>query len=412
MCYVTAVAIAALFGQLALGVDPYPQPVAEDVVQFALDSNKFGADLLAHLDNNRNANLILSPNCIMSVMALTVSGARGETQRQMAAVLHFTLPAPRLQQASVMLQHALQTENSQKPSLRISTRMWLQRGLKLQPSFRQLATATGEIMPGELDFARQPEAARSTINGWVEEQTAQRIKNMLPSGIVDSETRLILTSALYFKQNWTHAFDKKETSDAVFHVSAEREIRVPMMHRLDSMPYAAAADMEIVELAYEREGRLSLMILLPNKTHGLANLERQATAANLQKWSASLQDRKVSLFLPKFKITANFDLKETLISMGMALAFDLARADFSGMCNDERLSLAAVLHKAFVDAQNEAHKYVITTAAAVATRGFKRDSDETVEFRADHPFLFMLRDKKTGSVLLLGRLANPAAVGD
>jgi serpin B len=258
---------------------------------------------------------------------------------------------------------------------------------------------------GLVDF-KQAEQARKTINSWVEEQTDQKIQDLLPPGVLNADSRLVLTNAIYFKARWEHEFSKSATKDAPFHLAARQQVMVPTMQRQARLRYGESGDVQVLELPYVGYQGLSMLILLPKKIDGLTDLEKALTSENLQKWSAGLKSRPVNVHLPKFKMTSDFDLADLLSSMGMSLAFS-DNADFSGMSAEEPLAISAVIHKAFVDVNEEGTEAAAATAVAMRFGAAMPRPEEPIEFRADHPFVFLIRDSRTDAVLFLGRLVNP-----
>jgi serpin B len=219
-------------------------------------------------------------------------------------------------------------------------------------------------------------------------------------------TRLVLTNAIYFKGDWTEPFKKEATQEAPFHLSREQRTTVPLMHRTDDFRYAAVDDLQILELPYGQQGHLSMVVLLPKAVDGLPQMEKKLSSENLQTWLAGLRSREVRVFLPRFKMTSQFQLKDVLESMGMTSAFTPGAADFSRLSSEGELFLSAVIHKAFVDVNEEGTEAAAATAATVALTAAPVAQEPAV-FRADHPFVFLIRDNRTQSILFLGRLMNP-----
>ena len=254
----------------------------------------------------------------------------------------------------------------------------------------------------QLDFAGQTEVARKTINTWVDEQTNSKIQDLLPAGMLTSSTRLVLTNAIYFKGDWLKQFDKQKTQDAPFHVSTDEQVDVPLMFQTEEFKYRRVEDVQVLELPY-LGNRLAMVLLLPDEVDGLASLEEQLTADNLAKWVGAVRRREVHVYLPSFTLTSRFSLNGALEQLGMAAAFDAQQADFSGMTCNRGLYISAAIHKAFVKVNEEG------TEAAAAT-GIVATSESvqiTPTFRADHPFVFLIRDNHTGSILFLGRVTKP-----
>ncbi len=369
-------------------------------------NNQFAADLYARLKDQSSENLFFSPHSIAAALAMTYSGAAGETQRQMAQVLHFSVPEPELHEAMARLRRSLLADEKKGYQLQVANRLWGQKGLDFLPEFLQTARKYYGAELAVLDFARDTEQARREINDWVEKQTEEKIKELIARGVLDPRTRLVLTNAIYFKGNWQEQFNEDATRDAPFHISGEREVTVPLMHQTERFGYRAADDMQILEMPYA-EGELSMFVLLPKEIDGLPKLEKKLTQDNLDKWTAGLRRQKVRVFVPRFKMTSQFGLKDTLEALGMALAFDQRRADFSRMSSSESLYVSAVVHKAFVDVNEEGTEAAAATGVVMMPTMAPVKPEEPPTFRADHPFVFLIRDNQTGSILFLGRMTNP-----
>jgi len=222
----------------------------------------------------------------------------------------------------------------------------------------------------------------------------------------------VLTNAIYFKGDWAEKFNEDATEEQPFHTAPEKTINVPMMHQSEKFRYMENDDLQALEMNYKGDA-LSMMVLLPKERDGLASLERSLSANQLRQWSESMQTKMVDVYLPKFKLESKFSLKKTLQAMGMAEAFDPAKADFSGMTDAARvrstaagLYIFAVIHKAYVDVNEEG-----TEAAAATAVGMRLTAapEEPPVFRADHPFIFLIRDNRSGSILFIGRLVSPSS---
>ena len=331
---------------------------------------------------------------------MTYGGARADTEKQMAGVLHFDLPQDQLHQAFSALMDRSHV-NGKGVEVSIANRLWGQTGYKFLPAYLQLTKDRYGAELGEVDFIHQTEAARQAINTWVEEQTKAKIKDLIPPGVLSVSTRLVLTNAIYFKGKWDAQFDKEATKNLPFHISADAKIDVPMMFQKHEFKYAAVDNLQVIELPYV-SNELSMFVLLPKEVDGLQSLEEKLTQANLEKWTLALREQKVDVYLPKFTTTSEFSLKNVLQAMGMTAAFD-SQADFSGMNGKKDLYLSAVVHKAFVDVNEEGTEAAAATGVVVGVKSVR----VTPTFRADHPFVFLIRDGKTGSILFMGRLVNP-----
>jgi serpin B len=374
-----------------------------DAAEAVRGNTAFALDLYGRL-RGREGNLFLSPESISTALAMTYAGARGRTAEEMAATLHFTLSPERLHPAMAALLRDLGGRTGQGGySLSLANALWAQRGHPFLPEFLRLARDRYSAGVRELDFVNATEEARQTINDWVARQTKDKIRDLIAKGVLDASTRLVLTNAIYFKGDWTRPFPKEGTHDAPFHSGAGRDVKVPLMSQTAELGYLDGGTFQALELPYG-SGDLSMVVFLPRKADGLADFERKLTPESLAGWLAKLHTQEVEVSLPRFRVTAEFSLKDTLTAMGMPLAFS-GSADFSGMDGSRDLHISAVVHKAYVDVNERGTEAAAATAVAVATAA----PLVTHVFRADHPFLFLIRDRRTGSLLFLGRLTNPRA---
>ncbi len=382
-----------------------PTPMHPDGAAVVKGNTAFALELYARL-RERDGNLFLSPYSVSTALAMTYAGARGDTAAQMADVLHFDLKGEALHRAFGQLVERL-NEQGEKGGyqLSVANALWGQKGYGFLKEFLDLTEAHYGAGLHEVDFEKGLEAARQTINAWVEEETQDKIKELIPKGALDVLTRLVLTNAIYFKGDWASPFEEEETKDEPFTLLDGQKLDVPMMHQTEKFGYAEDEGLQVLELPYVGK-ELSMVVLLPKSADGLADLEKSLTAENLEKWLAGLRRRNVVVALPRFKVTCGFALGKALKSMGMTDAFSPAAADFSGMNGGkEPLWIGAVIHKAFVEVNEEGTEAAAATAVMMV--GGMARPEPTPVFRADHPFLFLIRDTRTGSILFLGRVANP-----
>lgn len=385
---------------------PAEQIKPSDNAAVVRGDNQFAVDLYAQLDREQpSKNLFFSPTSISLALAMTSAGARGPTQSEMAKVLHLDAD---LAQAHAHYHRLLEQWNAvgekRAYQLRVANRLWGQKGHPIRPEFLALTRQQYGAEMQSVDFA-QPEAASRKINQWVEEQTNGKIKDLVSPPLLDALTRLVLTNAVYFKGDWVKPFDKQNTREEDFTVSAQGKVKVPLMHLKSTMGYVEEETFQAVEMPYV--GReLSLVVLLPKKVDGLPELEKAITVDKLVSLMSKLHVREVNTYLPKFKLETSFGLSPTLQAMGMRQAFSRI-ADFTGISSMEDLYISAVLHKAYVDVNEEGTEAAAATAV-VMTRAMAMSPSEPIPvFRADHPFLFLIRDMKAGSILFMGRLTNP-----
>lgn len=386
-------------------------PMINSAVQTLVKGNTaFALDLYAQLKDEKGippqgGNLFFSPYSISTALAMTYAGARENTAKQMAEVFHFTGEPESLCQAFADLEALLKAiQEKEHILLSIANALWAQAGYPFLQEFLDLVIQHYKAKLSHANFAEH-EAVRQKINAWVEQQTNEKIKELIPQGVLDELTRLVLVNAIYFKGNWASQFDKNNTSNAEFWVTSDITVDVPMMTQEREFKYADIPDkhLQILELPYEGED-LSMVILLPAEKDGLAELEQLLSMENLDGWFESLWQQKVMVYIPKFKLSSGLILGETLSAMGMPDAFSEMSADFSGMGSSRDLHISAVFHKAFVEVNEEGTEAAAATAVIMKGRGLSFSPTPT--FRADHPFIFLIRDNRSGSILFLGRVVD------
>lgn len=367
-------------------------------------NNKFSLELYGKL-KDKQGNLFLSPYSISTALAMTCAGARGETEKQMAKTLQFPTVISNEQfhkEFGSIISRLNAAGQIGGYELVVANALWGQKDYKFKEDFLTLVKSNYEGSLEQVDFAKQTEEARKTINDWVEKKTKDKIKELIKPGMLDTMTRLVLTNAIYFKGKWATQFKPELTRDAPFTLPGGEKVNAPMMNQTGNFGYTETDTIQILEMPYVGNG-LSMVILLPKNLDGIKDLEKELTSDNLTEWLFNKRKREVQVYLPRFKMTSEFSLADTLSAMGMPDAFS-AKADFSGMTDSRDLFISAVVHKAFVEVNEEG-----TEAAAATGVGMKLTSvaPPPPVFRADHPFIFLIRDNQTGSILFLGRCENP-----
>jgi serpin B len=330
---------------------------------------------------------------------MTYAGARGETARQMVAVLH--LPGEATHRGFAELLRQVGDRQGGGYQLSLANALWTQQGFAFLPEYVELARSDYRAGVEQVDFVGATEGARTAINAWVARETRQKIQELIPRGAVTTDTRLVLTNAVYFKGDWARQFKKELTKDEPFSVQAGRAIASPTMHKRGSFKLVETDAIQALELPYAGDD-LSMVVLLPRRVDGLAELEQALTLERLDGWLAAMRRSEVDVSLPKFVVTDEFSLSRTLSEMGMPAAFD-SGADFSGMTGRRGLAISAVLHKAYVDVNEEGTEAAAATGAVVSLTSMQ----VTPVFRADHPFVFLIRDNRSGAILFLGRVVDP-----
>ena len=358
-----------------------------------------------------NSNLFYSPYSISLALAMTYAGARGETEQQMVDTLHFMLSQDHLHPAfnSLDLELARRGEGAEGKDgkgfrLNIVNALWGQDGYKFLSEFLDILAENYGAGLRLLDFVKAPEESRVTINDWVSDQTEGRIEDLIPQGVINDVTRLVLTNAIYFNAAWQYPFREARTADGMFYLLDGGEVTAPMMQQTESFGYAEGEGYQAVELPYD--GReLSMVILLPEAGQ-FGAFEGSLNAELVDAILKNLAPGRVALTMPKFELESDFSLAQVLVAMGMPDAFSMA-ADFSGMDGTHELFIKDVVHKAFVSVDEAGTEAAAATAVVVAEKAMM--PEEPVEVTVDRPFVFLIRDIKTGAILFVGRVVNPGA---
>jgi serpin B len=383
--------------------------------------NALGADLYKKLGAKGNA--AMSPASIGVALGMTYVGARKDTAAQMKKALHLTLDGAALDNANAAVLTEWQgpllspDRTPRGPEageviVRVANRLFIHKALKVEDPFLK-STRDAFGAPVDLvDFAAAPQPARKHINDWVTQQTGDRIKDLLPPDGVTPDTRIVLTNALYFKAKWSTQFEKSHTKSKPFFADGTRKIDVPTMTQIGHYKYSDVGDAEIAEIDYVG-ARFAMAIVLPKKRDGLAAVESKLSGDALGEWFTKAAPTRISLELPKFKIEPgeSLRLKPALSELGMPVAFDPEKADFTGIhvfkTPEDRLLISNVFHKAFVEVNETGTEAAAATAVSMARAGAAPPTEEPKPFVVDHPFLFLIRDTKTGLVMFIGRVTQP-----
>ncbi len=366
-------------------------------------NNKFALDFFSNLVQNgeEKNNIFFSPWSITTALALVNEGARGQTSDEMQSVFGFPADDDARRAAFSEIQKDL---NSGKGNYSLSTAnaLWIKDGYKLSDNYVDVAKQSYDSEVANVDFTK--EQTRLQINGWVESKTNEKIKDLIPPGILDELTRLVITNAIYFKGTWVTQFDEKNTTAEDFRIDAQNSAKVPMMKLEEEyFRYGETDSMQIIELPYHGE-KVSMLVLLPKNIDDAVAVEKSLTVENLAALKQSLKNQTVTVQFPKFKLETEYSLSKSLSEMGMPTAFDPDRADLSGITTAENLYISAALHKAFVEVNEEGTEAAAATGVIIGTESFH----EIPVFKADHPFVFVIQDSETGNILFLGKLTNPS----
>jgi serpin B len=387
-----------------------PDTSPADITALVDSNSAFAFDLYRELRSN-DGNLFYSPYSISLALAITWAGARAETETEMAGALHYTLPQDQLHPAFDSLALALASRGQGAKGkddagfrLHIVNAIWGQQGYPFLSGYLDILAEDYGAGLRVLDFMKNPEQARVAINDWVSRETEEKIQDLIPPGAVDALTRLVLTNAIYFNAAWQYPFDKGRTADGDFFLVDGSKVSVPMMRQTESFGYAAGDGWQAVELPYD--GReLSMVVLLPD-TGQFGAFGASLDSSRVDSIIQQIVIKDVDLSLPKFTFSSDFGLKKALTALGMKDAFIPDVADFSGMDGRRDLFVQDVVHKAFVAVDENGTEAAAATGVIVGTTSVP---SEIIRVEVNRPFVFLIRDVPTGTVLFVGRVLNPAS---
>lgn len=377
------------------------------VNQKSLDSvvignNKLSFDLYSKY-KSEEGNVFFSPYSISTALAMTYEGAKGKTAEEMQKVLHFPKAAKARREGFLALYNEINGEGK-KYELSTANALWAQKDYAFLKKYFETVEKHYKGNVTNLDFVHETEPSRQLINKWVEDNTKEKIKDLIPQGSIDKKTRLVLTNAVYFKGNWAKQFDKEKTKEQDFKIGSS-VVKAQMMQLTGESAkfnYAENDVMQMLELPYDGK-ELSMLILLPKNS--LSDLEDIISDEKLTGWKNSLVEERVNVYIPRFKFETKYFMVKTLKGMGLSAAFS-DDADFSGMTGTKDLCISDVIHQAFVDVNEEGTEAAAATGVIVMKMTCIRP-DMTKIFRADHPFSFLIQQKNTGNILFMGRVNNP-----
>ncbi len=369
-------------------------------------NNAFAFDLYSRL-KTAAGNIFFSPYGISAALAMTYAGARGNTERQMAKVMHFGKDQKAFHQEFGLLRSRLNDVHEKgNVKLAVANSLWMQKDYTFLPSFLALTRQNYVAGFNYVDFKRETEAARVTINAWVERKTNDKITNPLQPGVLTGLTRMVLVNAICFNGAWAKKFDTLRTRDATFWTNVRDSVTTKMMNSgASDYLYAEDKTTQFIKLPYKGD-ELSMVVVLPKSRNGIGDLERTITSGVLHGENAAMHNNSVVVYLPKFTTTREISLNAPLIRLGMTDAFNGNKADFSGMTGAKGPYISAEIHKAFVDVNEGGTEAAAATAVVMVTK-CAPVFHKPIIFRADHPFLFFIYDNETGSIIFMGRMVNP-----
>lgn len=398
---VCACLLLACFATAQAQADAVPQA---DTRLLAKRNNDLAARLYAEL-GKKDGNVFFSPFSILAALGMTSAGARGDTLKEMEAVLGLSSQEKLHPTLGGMVREATGKGGKRAYDLAVANTLFGQAGHPFRIEFTDLLSSNYDAGMQLVDFAKASGKARLDINSWVERQTRRRITNLLRPGTVDARTRLVLVNAIYFKGAWAEGFDEDRTRPGGFGVAAGKEVRANLMRLTGRFGYAKTPEAQVLEMDYAGKA-LSMVVVLPTKRDGLADLAKGLTGAKLDTLIGGVRPSQVHVFFPRFKFTQMAALKPTLETLGMKLAFG-GGADLSGIDGSRSLHIDNVYHKAFVEANEKGTEAAAATAVTIRPVAAEIDEPPVPTFRADHPFLFVIREKKTGVIYFMGRVSDP-----
>jgi serpin B len=352
-----------------------------------------------------DGNVVLSPFNIYTAISMLLAGARGHTAQAIAKTLGQQESGAAYQAAvGAMAAELTKAANTKGNELSMANGLWVQQGASLESAFEETMRTLYHAPITPLDFAANAEQAGATINSWTAEHTKDRIQDLFGSGSIKPDVRLVLTSAIYFYGKWQSPFKPAQTQAEPFHVSSGGTVQTNFMHQKTGFRYAGTQSIQILEMKYDGTP-IAFDILLPKANDGLAEMESSLDAQALAAWFGALAPETVDAAIPKFRAESAFSLTSALSRMGMAEAFS-KDADFSGIERNGKLFVSAAVHKAFVDVSEQGTEAAAATGFAMHPSAMMRPRPAIV-FRADHPFLFFIRDTSSGAILFAGRLTQP-----
>jgi serpin B len=406
--------LALAAASLLLGVGCRPDPrsitrVTAELEPIVQGSNEYAWESWQASRDHAQGNLFSSPFSQVAAMSMVLAGARGETEAELAAALSVPEGGEEAWHEQLGLLIAdLSGEHHRPYTLYTANQLWGQADYPWEQPFLELTADAYQAPLEDADFRADPEAARADINDWVAHQTRDRIPELFGSGDINSLTRMVLANAIYFLADWDLPFDQGDTQDRAFTLADGGEVMAATMSQNEEHGFAALEGLKILEMSYE-SGEVSMVFLLPDQIDGLEALEDGLDRETVDGWLEQLRDTQVDVRIPSFQMDTEFPLEEVLVDLGVESAWIEGQADFSGMLDPEveKLWLSRVVHKAFVRLDEEGTEAAAATGAVMSGE-LAYEPSEPATFHADHPFVFLIRDRLTGTILFQGRMSDPS----
>lgn len=375
-------------------------------------NTEFAFDLYKNLnEKDKEKNVFLSPYSISTAMAMTYSGANGETAKELAKGMHFNSDVKKSDEEFKWLIDAINSLNNSDVKISVANRLFGDKRFKFNLSYLEGINNNYGAPLEKVDYINDLEGSRKKINTWVEDKTNNKIKELIKKSVLDDSTKLVLVNAIYFYGDWAKQFDSTRTRKSDFYLNNDTKIQNKLMWQKDYFQFMSADDFQAIRMPY-KGNTLYMEVYLPNKKDGIKDFEKLLTSENHEKWNKDFKSEEVIVTFPKYKMTCDFSLGEIFEEkMGMKTAFSDA-ADFYGMVEkkEKGLKISKVIHKAFIDVSEKGTEAAAATAVMMikTTSSAHREPNPYKIFTADHPFFFMIKDKATGSILFMGKVMDPS----
>lgn len=370
-------------------------------------NNQFALDMFSQIGGGQQENVFFSPWSVYSALGMVREGAKGKTAQEMQQVMHFP-ENDSLRKNSFAKGYNEFNAREAGYTLATANALWADKNFPLLGNFTSDIEKYYSGTAKGVDFEGDTEDARKTINSWVEERTDSKIKDLISPGSINPQTRLVITNAVYFNGSWVRSFDRNATRKSSFKTGDGRTVETPMMEsigRESRFNYTETGGLQVLELPYQGN-KISMIILLP-VDHDTSSLKRALSLDKLNEWKSALEENEVDVYIPKFTFTAKYHMSNYLESMGMALAFT-PEADFLGIDGKNDLFISDIIHQAFVDVNEKGTEAAGSTGIAMPMSAI--NAPKIPVFDADHPFLFLIQDTKTGTILFIGSVGDPSKI--
>lgn len=397
-----ALMVISAFGMTLFSGNP-EIPKTTDPKTIAENNNIFMMKAYRLL-TDKDDNIFISPYSITSALAMTYAGAANKTETEMGAALEFSGNNINFHENFGKATNSInEVQKKGDIQLSIANSLWLADGFKFTDEFLRINKTFYKAELTNLNFA-DSERSRKTINDWVAEKTKDKIKDLIPQGILDALTKLVLTNAVYFKAEWAEQFKKNSTEQSEFFTS-KGTVNADLMHLKHRYNYMENSELQFIEMPY-KGGDASMFVLLPKNKDGLKAIEKKLTYQNITEYTALMQKKEVDVFFPKYKMSLSYELRELMGKLGMKAAFSKS-ADFSKMNGKTDLYISAIIHKTFIAVDEEGTEAAAATAVVMRMKSMP-PQDDFATFRADHPFFYFIKEKTTGTILFAGRVIDPS----